>query len=87
MTYASRRGFANRQQARAKPSRAMQNLGRVEPSALVLSLVRRFFTSPDFPIDAWIRTTTSPKLKRAIEKLASELPVELTDADHAAAGA
>lgn len=77
MTYASRRGFANRQQARAAKSRAVQNLGRVKPSKLVLALVRRFFTGPDFPIDSWIRTTTSPKLKREIERLAAELPEQL----------
>ena len=79
MTYASRRGFANRQQARAAKSRAVQYLGRVEPSKLVLGLVRRFFTGPDFPIDAWIRTTTSPKRKREIERfeaLLDQMPAE-----------
>lgn len=85
MTYASRMSaahkasFSNRAEARAFRYRPGINAGRQRtkalPPPLVMGLIDRFMLGSDFPLDTWLATHETPKIRRAMEKLMAEVPV------------
>lgn len=74
-----RSGHINRAAERAARYRPLSgrflSLGKAAPSPLVLGLVQRFFQADDFPIEAWVSTHMTSRMRKAMARLANEVPV------------